>query len=406
MAEDSPRPVRLRLKPAAESIIRRGHPWVFAESIRDQSREGLSGDLAVIYDRNDRFLAAGLFDADSPLRIRVAHCGRPMTIDAAFWSRRIADACARRAPLFSDDTTGYRLVNGESDGLPGLVLDRYAETLVLKLYSAAWLPHLENIRTAVTRLHPGAGLVLRLARNLQSIARLRADLSDGDTIRSGDAESAVTDTVVFRENGIRFHADVRKGQKTGFFLDQRDNRARVEDLATGRDVLNCFSFSGGFSLYAARGGARSVTDVDISEHALRSARANFALNPDLAAVDHAAIQANVFDWLDTEDRRKFDLVIIDPPSLAKKAADADAALKAYHRLFSAGIRRLHRRGILVAASCSAHVRPAAFFELVTEVAGRSGRRLREIARSGHAPDHPATFPEAEYLKAIYLESAD
>ena len=396
------KPIRVRLKPAAESIIRRGHPWVFAESIREQSRAGESGDLAVIYDRRDKFLAAGLYDAESPLRIRVAHVGKPTRIDDAFWSERIAAACGRRHGLFGPETTGYRLVNGESDGLPGMVLDRYEDTLVLKLYTAAWLPHLDTLLAAAEREHPGATILLRLARNLQATARQRADLTDGQRLAGADD----SDTIVFHENGIRFHADVRHGQKTGFFLDQRDNRARVEKLAAGRDVLNCFSFSGGFSLYAARGGAPSVTDVDISEHALRSAKENFALNRDdsrIAQARHRTLQANVFDWLNESQQDRFDLVIIDPPSLAKKAADHDAALKAYRQLFTTGIRRLRTDGILVAASCSAHVRTDEFFRLVESVAANSRRPFHELERATHAPDHPATFAEAEYLKAAFLQ---
>lgn len=403
MSTTPSKPVRLRLKPAAESIIRRGHPWIFAESIREQSRDGASGDLAVIYDRADKFLAAGLFDADSPLRVRVAHVGKPTAIDAAFWRGRIHESLARRNGMFGPDTTGYRLVNGESDGLPGLVLDRYEDVLVLKLYTAAWPPHLETIRDAITEACPGRPIVLRLARNLQAVAQQRAGLVDGQTLTLDCA-----DRVVFGEQGIRFHAEVRHGQKTGFFLDQRDNRVRVGQLAPGRRVLNCFSFSGGFSLHAAHGGAVSVTDVDISAHALDAAKANFALNradPAIARAAHETIRANVFDWL-RAGSDSFDLIIIDPPSLAKKAADRDAALRAYRQLFASGIRRLAPRGVLVAASCSSHVRKETFYELVGEVASRSGRRLREIERSAHAPDHPATFPEAEYLKAVFLRADD
>jgi 23S rRNA (cytosine1962-C5)-methyltransferase len=403
------KPVRMRLKQSAEGIIRRGHPWIFAESIRDQSRPGATGDLAVIYDRRDRFLAAGLFDAESPLRVRVAQLGRPATIDPAFWSARIQTACDRRADLFGRDTTGYRLINGESDGVPGLVLDRYEELLVLKLYTAVWFPHLETVLTSLEHAFPRAPVVLRLARNLETVARERFQLADGQTLHPADVSSeAPPDRVVFRENGLRFWADVRHGQKTGFFLDQRENRARIEKLATGKSVLNCFSFSGGFSLYAARGGARSVTDVDISQHALRSARDNFELNRNDARINevrHETVSANVFDWLDG-GRDRFDLIIIDPPSLAKKAADRESALRAYRQLFASGIRRLAPRGLLLAASCSAHVRPEAFFELVTEVAARSGRALQKIDQTTHAADHPATFAEAKYLKAMFLEARD
>jgi 23S rRNA (cytosine1962-C5)-methyltransferase len=210
--------------------------------------------------------------------------------------------------------------------------------------------------------------------------------------------------VVFLETGLGFEADVVRGQKTGFFLDQRENRRRVETLASGRNVLNAFSFSGGFSLYAARGGARSVTDLDISAHALESAGRNFALNRASPAVAHCqreAVQADAFAWLG-ESGRVFDLVILDPPSLAKREAERAGAIRAYQRLAELGMRRLSPGGILVACSCSAHVSAEEFFEAVRDAAARSGRKFSELETARHAPDHPAGFKEAEYLKAIYL----
>jgi 23S rRNA (cytosine1962-C5)-methyltransferase len=216
----------------------------------------------------------------------------------------------------------------------------------------------------------------------------------------------VNQRVTFLETGLRFEADVVKGQKTGFFLDQRENRRRVEALAAGRDALNAFSFSGGFSLYAARGGARSVTDLDISAHALESARRNFALNQDSAAVAHCRhelIQADAFEWLERNTARQFDLIVLDPPSLARRETDRAGAIQAYARLAANGIRALQPAGILVAASCSAHVSSAEFFGTVRDAARKSGRKLVEIETTGHPPDHPATFKEAEYLKCIYLK---
>jgi len=204
---------------------------------------------------------------------------------------------------------------------------------------------------------------------------------------------------------LRFEADVLRGQKTGFFLDQRENRRQVEALARGRDVLNAFSFSGGFSLYAARGGARSVTDLDLSAHALAGAKRNVALNAANASVTscgHEFVQADAFEWLNEEPERKFDLVILDPPSLAKREIERPGAIRAYGRLALSGIEHLRPGGILVACSCSAHVTAKEFFEAVRKSAVSAGRTFRELRTTGHAPDHPATFKEAEYLKAIYL----
>jgi 23S rRNA (cytosine1962-C5)-methyltransferase len=303
-------------------------------------------------------------------------------------------------------TTGCRLIHGENDGWPGLVLDRYDTTLVLKLYTAAWLPRLDETLALIKEKIPCERIVLRLSRNIQSFAERRSPTRrDGEMIFQKHAGSETGAPVIFFENGIRFEADVVRGQKTGFFLDQRENRREVESLALGRRVLNAFSFSGGFSVYAARGGATSVTDLDISAHALASAKRNFALNqnfPAVAACRHEAVQAEAFEWIE-KTREKFDLIVLDPPSLAKRAAEREGAVRAYERLNSQGIETLAREGILVAGSCSAHVSAAEFFDAVRRAALKSGRKFSELKTLRHPPDHPATFKEAEYLKVIYLK---
>jgi 23S rRNA (cytosine1962-C5)-methyltransferase len=419
--------LRLRVSAAAESKLRAGHPWVFADSIREQNREGHTGELAVIYDRKDEFLAIGLFDPDSPIRIRVLHTGKPQTIDAAWWSSRLAQAVDRRRDWFDARTTGYRLINGESDGWPGLVLDRYDTTLVLKLYTAAWLPRLEEFTKLLrSRLDP-ENLVLRLSRNLEHRSLRPLSRSDRDyggqairrdgeflfqkraglpVLRSSTAEGGEAGApVVFLETGLRFQADVCRGQKTGFFLDQRENRRKVESLARGRRVLNAFSFSGGFSLYAARGGATSATDLDLSAHALAAAKENFRLNAadkSIARCRHELVQANAFEWLKANARRRFDLIILDPPSFAKRESERVNAIRAYEQLASLGIAQLAPDGILLACSCSAHVTAEEFFAAVRRAAVKTKRPLEELQTTRHASDHPATFTEAEYLKAIYL----
>jgi len=396
-----PARLRLRITAAAETQLRAGHPWVYGDSVREQNRNGAPGELAVIFDRKDKFLAVGLFDPDSPIRVRILHVGKPQTIDAAWWSARLAQAVEQRRTLFDAQTNGYRLINGESDGWPGLVLDRYDETLVLKLYTAAWLPRFEEISNLIrTQLKP-ARLVLRLSRNIQTAARDLLSAEDGQIIYGEKLDSLPT----FLESGIRFEADVCHGQKTGFFLDQRDNRRIVESLANGRHVLNAFSFSGGFSLYAARGGATSVTDLDISAHALASADRNFALNQSIPAVarcNHKSVQADTFDWLAANEQHNFDLIVLDPPSFAKRETERAGAIRAYEKLAGLGIQHLAKGGILVACSCSAHVTAEEFFEAVRRGAAKSERAFQEIQTTRHAPDHHATFKEAEYLKGIYL----
>jgi 23S rRNA (cytosine1962-C5)-methyltransferase len=402
VAKKYPR-LRLRITAAAENYIRSGHPWVFADSVREQNRDGASGELAVIYDRKDKFLAAGFFDPDSPIRVRVLHVGKPQALDAAWWTARLDAAVRRRDGLFDARTTGYRLINGESDGWPGLVLDRYDKTFVLKLYTAAWLPRFDVIVALIReRLQPER-IVLRLSRNIQRTAeRFGRGRHDGEIL----CGPVVTEAVVFLENGIRFGADVLRGQKTGFFLDQRENRREVGELARGREVLNAFSFSGGFSLYAARGVAKSATDLDLSPHALAAAQRNFQLNsadPAIARCRHECVQADAFDWLTGGDARKYGLIVLDPPSLAKREAERAGAIRAYGRLTEGGIRRLTSDGLLLACSCSAHVSAEEFFGAVRQAAVNSGRRFIELKTTRHAPDHPATFKEADYLKGIFLK---
>jgi 23S rRNA (cytosine1962-C5)-methyltransferase len=413
--QPAPTRLRLRITAAAESAVRSGHPWVFSDSVLESNRAGQTGELAVIYDRKDRFLAVGLFDPDSPIRVRILHAGKPQTIDRAWWRARLAQALARRHDLFDAQTTGYRLIHGESDGWPGLVLDRYDTTLVLKLYTAAWLPRLDDTVALLKENVPCECIVLRLSRNMERRPLARRD---GEIIFS---EHAVPDQpspgsfgaagtgapVVFLESGLRFEADVLRGQKTGFFLDQRENRREVETLARGRRVLNAFSFSGGFSVYAARGGATAATDLDISAHALAAAQRNFALNqnvPGVAACHHDTAQGDAFDWL-AASKAKFDLVVLDPPALAKRATEREGALRAYERLATLGIARLSPGGILVAGSCSAHVPAEEFFEVIRRAAAKSGRKFAELKTLRHPPDHPANFKEAEYLKVIYLKFA-
>jgi len=392
--------LRLRVTAAAESALRRGEPWVFAESIRSQNRDGDTGELGIVYDRNNKFLAAGLFDPDSPIRLRVLQYGKPQNIDRAWWLSRLRTALGRRAGLFDGSTTGFRYISGESDGWPGLVLDRYDRTLVLKIYTMAWLPWLKTVLLVLAQEVSPERIVLRLSRNIAAQTRTRFDHEDGEVIFG----NPITGPVVFLESGLRFEADVVRGQKTGFFLDQRENRRRISELARGRAVLNAFSFSGGFSLYAARGGAKSVSDIDISTHALAAAKRNFALNKSSPVLDcsYEQIQADAFEWLQSNKARKFDLMILDPPSLARRENERAGAIHAYGKLAAAAIQHLRPKGILLACSCSAHVTVDEFFNAVRSASTRSRRRFEELETTRHPPDHPATFKAAEYLKAIYL----
>lgn len=406
--------LRLRVSATAETIIRGKHPWLFADSIRAQNREGQPGELAVIFDRKDEFLAVGLYDPESPIRVRILHSGKPRKLDEAWWKANLHQALARRAAMFDAETTGCRLIHGENDNWPGLVVDRYDSTLVLKLYTVAWLPRWRDVASMLCVAQSPERLVLRLSRNIQERAGREFGVRDGMVMNWQPDVGALTEStwaessdgiVIFRESGLRFEAQVVSGQKTGFFLDQRENRRRVATFSEGRDVLNAFSFSGGFSLHAAYGGAKSVTDLDISAHALAGARRNFALNQNLETVArcrHETERGDAFAWLEQAGRTRFDLVVIDPPSLAKREAERPGAIQAYGRLAASGMRLLRKDGLLVAASCSAHVSAEEFFDIVRRTARESGRRFVELERTGHPADHAATFREAQYLKCLYL----
>jgi 23S rRNA (cytosine1962-C5)-methyltransferase len=398
--------VTVRLTNSAERLVRMEHPWLYAESIRSASREGEAGDLAVIFDHKRALLALGLWDPDSPIRVRVLHRGKPRAIDRTFFAERIRTALELRAPLAAQDTTGYRVVNGESDFLPGLVLDRYDATLVLKLYTSAWLPHLPEVLAAIEAELGPERVVLRLARSIVDTSEERAGLADG-AILSG---ATLDGPVVFRENGLRFRCDPVRGQKTGFFLDQRENRKAFGARARGKRVLNAFSYSGGFSVYAARGGAAHVVSLDSSAPALEDARANFALNAEIAEVAHAEHELVCDDAFAALARfaaegRRFELVVIDPPAFAKARREVAGALSAYTKLAELGCGVLAPGGEIAIASCSARVDAGALAAAIQAGAARAKLRLVEEQRTAHALDHPVRFAEGAYLKCIWLRAA-
>lgn len=280
-----PRPsdkrLAVRVTPDALRHIRAGHPWVFEESVTSIGHEADVGDLSVIFDHDRKFVALALYDPNSPIQFRILHVGKPTPIDADWWRSTIDAALAVRASFTTApdaDRRAYRVLNGENDGVSGLVVDRYASVLVVKLYSAVWFPHLVAVVHALLDVTGCSAVVLRLARNLQT--RETFGLADGDVI-AGDLPDG---PVRFVEAGLEFDADVRTGQKTGHFLDQRANRIRVGAMSSGLDVLDVFASTGGFSVHAAAGGARSVHAVDLSAPTLAAAEHNMALNAHLDAV--------------------------------------------------------------------------------------------------------------------------
>lgn len=372
---------------------------MFDRSVTSVSHDGAPGDLAVVFDAKRRFVAIGLYDPLSPIRVRVLHHGAPETIDDAWWARHVEASIERRTALAATgDTTGYRLVHGENDGFPGLVVDRYDDTLVAKAYTAAWLAHLPPIVAALRERCDPARVVLRLGRTAAASAPDR----DG-TALVGELPPT---PVAFLERGLSFEADVVRGQKTGHFLDQRDNRVRVGRRSRGRRVLDVFACTGGFSVHAAAGGATKVVSVDQSRHALDAARRNMARNADrtvVAACRHETVVGDAFAVLETlvARRERFDVVVVDPPSFASRRASVPAALRAYERLAGLAVRLVEPGGTLVHASCSSRVGADQLEVVVRRAARAAGRRLDELVRTGHPLDHPIGFPEGAYLKAVH-----
>ena len=416
------RNLAVRVSSAGERAIRAGHPWIFDGAIESVSYDAPPGTLAVIFDRRRRFLAVGLYDPASPIRIRILHQGSSATIDQGWFEAKFAAALTKRLPLIQTGdpahaTDGFRLIYGENDGLPGLILDRYADTNVLKLYTPAWIPHLPALLPGLTQtengplaaIGPTRRLVLRLNRSTQNQVDLLNGLSDGQILHGPPLDGPV----IFRENGLFFEAEPVEGQKTGFFLDQRENRAKVEEVvaqASGRrEVLNVFAYTGGFSLYAARGGASRVVSLDISAPALAAAERNFALNqadPRVAEARHEILAADAFTALAqmAEAGRRFDMVVVDPPAFAKRQDEVERALNAYTKLAHLALGVLKPGGTLVMASCSSRVTGDVFFEAIHAAAQVARRPLQEIARTGHPLDHPVGFAEGAYLKCLFAVS--
>ena len=398
----SERRLAVRVTPDALRQIRGGSPWVYDGSISSASHEGAPGDLAVVFDSDRKFAAIGLWDPTSPIRLKVLHRGAPTTIDRSWWRDRIASALERRESLADDDTTtAYRCVHGENDGLPGLVVDRYDQTLVVKLYTPAWFPHLAVLVDVLAELMHPVRIVLRLGRSVANGETF--GLADGDTIL-GDAP---TSPVPFRERDLTMEADVVHGQKTGHFLDQRDNRALVRSMAEGADVLDVFASTGGFSINAAAGGAKSVHLIDQSAPALAAAERNLAHNQRLGEVRRCAVHTTVGDAFQVlaelaKKQERFDIVIVDPPSFASNQAAVPRALAAYTRLTRLALAVVQPGGTLIMASCSSRVTADEFVSTVLEAANSAGADVHVTRRTGHAVDHPIGFEFGAYLKAVYL----
>lgn len=392
---------RLVLKAGKERSLFRRHPWVFEGSVAGLEGRARPGDTVEVVTGDGRMLGRAAWSPSSKIRARMWSFSPDESIDHGFFKRRVAASVARRAshPMLAGQS-GLRLIHGESDGLPGVIADRFGDVVVLQLTSAgadkwrgAIVAALEQA-TACTAVYERSDSEVRGMEGLEPV--------------SGCISGALPDEgVTIVENGVRLSVDVVGGHKTGFYLDQRDNRLLTGVLARDRAVLNCFCYTGGFSLQALAGGASSVLSIDSSGPALDLARRNLELNPHLDAGRAEWRQADVFEALRVlrRDERRFDLIVLDPPKFAPSAAHAERAARAYKDINLFGFRLLNPGGILMTYSCSGGIGVELFQKIVAAAAADGGVDARIIHRLSAAADHPVglAVPEGEYLKGLAVE---
>lgn len=386
--------VRVRLKPKREGPVLQGHPWVFSGAVA--SVEGPDdAPLAEVEAADGRALGVGWWNSRSQIRVRLL-AGPGEAVDRGFFAARLAAAVRLRDAVLPPETTGYRLVNAEGDGLPGWTVDRFGDLLVSQVTAAG----LEAVRgeayAALADAFPGRAIVQSNATTARRPEGLRAD---GDETIAGEPPAEAE----FQESGLTFRAEVG-GQKTGFYCDQRDNRRLAESVAGGRSVLDLFAHAGAFGLYALRGGAERVVHVESSERLHELGRAAYAANPSLDAGRVEWLKANVFEDL-RQRKERYGLVICDPPPMARKQRDAERAARAYKDLNRLAFQRLEPGGMLLTFSCSGAVDTKLFRQVLFSAAVEAGVRVRLLRPLAAAPDHPVaiTHPQGEYLKGWWCE---
>ncbi|TYA78800.1 class I SAM-dependent rRNA methyltransferase [Seonamhaeicola marinus] len=390
-----PKRLAVKLTVKGEQSVLKKHPWVFSNSVIKINNDAQTGDLAIVFSKSkNKVIGLGLYDKNSPIRIKMIHFS-PEEINASFFLARIKDAYEKRLPLLQTNTNSYRLVFGENDGFPGLIADVYASVLVVKLYSEIWLPYLETILESLQKVSNAKTIVIRLSRGLQQSKN--CNLSDGEVVY-GTLENEV---VKFVEHKVNFSANVIKGHKTGYFLDHRDNRRQVGAFSKGKTVLDVFSYAGGFSVHALFNGATEVTSLDISKQALEIAVQNGKLNSYTG--EHFTIAGDAFQELNKliKTNKTFDVVVIDPPSFAKQQSEIELAKKKYAQLAELGAKLTAKKGLLVLASCSSRVLAQSFFDINTQVLNGQPRKFKTVLTTTHDIDHPISFPEGAYLKCVY-----
>ena len=387
---------RISLKPRKARPFHGRHPWVLDSAIERVEGSPLDGDEVELFSDRGQWVARGLYNSQSRIRVRLYSWNEQEPLDEAFWRRKLEAAIRWRSELFAEQAeAAVRLVYSEADGLSGLIVDRYGDYLTLQVNSLAISRRLDVLVRNLAELTNPRGMLVRADREMLRLERL----SLAEEVAWGEAPEG---PVFLAEHGLRYGVDLNAGQKTGFFLDQRDNRRAAAGYLRGRKVLDLFCYSGGFALCAAAlGDASECLGVDSSPQAIALAKANAELN------SLRNVHFETGDGFKTLERfaaegRRFGGVVLDPPKFARKRQALDEALRAYHHLNRMAVELLDRDGILVTCSCSGHVTREDFLHMLAEVARRTGRDIQVLEQRGAAPDHPvsATCLESEYLKCF------
>ena len=388
---------RIILKRGREKPVLRGHPWVFSGAVAKVEGEVSPGEVGEVYSKEGQFLGIGHINPRSQIIVRLL-TQKKETLGDHFFSERISRAVGLRTNWFKGKTNAYRVINGEGDYLPGLIVDRYGETLVLQCLTAG----MDRLKEMLINLLAKEFRPQSIYERSDVATRKEEGLTENSGLLYG---KDVPEFIEIEEYGCRFKVNVKKGQKTGFYLDQRENRFSLKSLSEGRKVLDCFSYTGAFSIHAGAGGAKEVTLIDSSEEALATAGEHFSLNR-LEKIPHRCIRGDVFEVMRGLEPG-YDIVILDPPPFAKKKGHLSSASRGYKDLNLWAFRLLNREGLLFTFSCSHHMSWDLFQKIVFSAALDSGRSVQLLSRMGHPYDHPINLshPEGEYLKGLICRAS-
>jgi 23S rRNA (cytosine1962-C5)-methyltransferase len=384
---------RIVLKRGREKPVLRGHPWIFSGAVARVEGEVSPGEVGGVYSQGGQFLGFGHINPRSQITVRLL-TQKKEELGESFFRDRISRAAVLREEWSRGRTNAYRVINGEGDFLPGLIVDRYGETLVLQCLTAG-MDRLKEMLThlLVKEFHPQS-----IYERSDVATRSEEGLAESSGLLYG--KDVPEEWIEIEEQGCRFRVNVRKGQKTGFYLDQRENRFVLRRLSEGKRILDCFSYTGAFSIHAASEGAKEVTLVDSSEEAMATAEEHFRLNR-LEKVPHRLIRGDVFKVMRGLEPG-YDIVILDPPPFAKKKGHLQSASRGYKDLNLLAFRLLNQEGLLFTFSCSHHMDWDLFQKIVFSAALDSGRSVQLVGRMGHPWDHPINLchPEGEYLRGL------